>query len=157
MLSAHDSPDTRGVLSYSVRWLMTVPAVAPGRLPTVLAYRNLENLAVIERDAYAPSLFKHPSAQPIRSSSANRHIDPIQPARRITTALLAAAADARSSAALQNEAAKHGERVFWADWPRNFDYVIIFRYAGLPRHNPTTQNLSLLSSGSFFDIYEVRR
>lgn len=157
VLSAHDSPDRSGIPSYSVRWLMAVPALEPGRLPAPLAYRNLECLAVIERDAFAPSLFKHPSAQPIQSSSATRHIDPIQPARRVTTALLVAGANEVSSATVKTEAARRGERAFWADWPRNFDYLIIFRYAGLPRHNPAAQHLLLVSSGSFFDIYEIRR
>lgn len=135
---------------------MAQPALSAG-LPPSLAYRGLINLAVIERGAFVPSLFTYPSAQPVRSTPRNQPVDPVQPARRITTALLLAGVDNGQSAGLAATATEHGERAFWIDWPQQFDFVVLFRYGVTELVNPAPALMESTASGSFFDIYRVRK
>lgn len=152
ILSAHDVPGASPMLSYDVKWYMTMFGLQPK-----LAYRGLINLSVIERGAFVPSVFTLPSAQPIRSAPRNRKIDPIQPARRITTDILIAGASATRGAALAARALEHHEVPFAVGWPAHFDYVVIFRYELLDRVNPTPDILESVASGSYFDIYKVQK
>lgn len=153
VLSSHDLPSARAELNYGVKWRIT-GVMRLGHLPRLYAERNLITLAVLERGAFVPSLFTFPSTQLIRSAPQNLHIDPIQPARLLTTSLLIAGADPESSAILNKTAKAHGERAFWLGWPQHFDYVVVFRH-GSRANNPAPQYLSQVVHRPTFDIYRV--
>ncbi len=154
VLSAHDLPGARAELSYSPRFFMAGPAMQPG-LSRFYSDRGLINLAVLERGAFVPSVFTYASAQPLRSADHNLHIDPVLPARWLSTALLLSGQDATASAEMVAEASANGEHPFWVDWPNHFDYVVVFSYG--PKEDLAMEHLLRLHSDPRFDIYQVRR
>jgi hypothetical protein len=153
ILTVHDNGKTMIDTGRSVRWYMAVPAL-PNSSQS-LAWRNIDTLSVIDRQAYTPTLFKYPSSQPLRSAARHRDIDPVVPAARVTIPMLTAGADADEAAALRRRAADKGEIAFWAGWPQRFDYVVVIRTPGIDRARLDGLPLQPLASGSFFEIYRV--
>jgi hypothetical protein len=104
--------------------------------------------AVIDRDAYVPYLFNGLTTirmrPELRLSSTPNGL-PITPAqlREGQTAPPAERDDGE------------GARIYWLDWPQNFDYVLIQRFGGDP--GPLPSNLRRLVQAADMDLYQVVR
>lgn len=157
VLPVHDTGEALadGAVPVGVRWYMAVP-VLPG-MSQFLAWRGIDNLAVVDRQAYTPTLFKTPSAQPLRSTPRHRDIDPVVPSRRVSAAMLVAGAEPETAETLRRQAAERGEVAFWAGWPQRFDNIIVIHIPGVEPARLDDLPLIRVSSGSFFDIYRVNR
>jgi hypothetical protein len=157
LLAVHDTGESPadGALPVSVRWYMAI-SILPG-MSRYLAWRCIDTLAVIDRHAYTPTLFKTPSSQPLRSAPRHRDIDPVAPSRRVSAAMLVAGADIETAETLRREAAERGEVAFWAGWPQRFDNIVVIHLSGVVPARLEGLPLTRLGSGSFFDIYRVNR
>jgi hypothetical protein len=154
VLSVHDVPGARAELTYDTQWSMGGMLSSHGT-SRLFAERGMINLAVLERGAFVPSLFTYTSAQPLRSADQHLHIDPVFPARRVTTALFLAGIDPEASARLSARAAAHQEMPFWINWPAHFDFVVLQRYAYDP--TPLPNVLVPVYTSAYFDIFQIRR
>lgn len=153
VLAVHDNNQGTPEEIPTVKWYMAAP-IFPA-LAQTLAWRNIDTLAALDREAYSPTLFKTPSAQPLRSAATHRDIDPIVPAPRVTPAMLFAGADPALAARTRAHDALKGRVAFWAGWPERFDYVIVIRYPDIEPTNLAGLSLVPLISKSWFDIYRV--
>jgi hypothetical protein len=156
ILTVHDSGDPATVPTYSTRWYMAAHVLMPD-LAQSLAWRNLDTLAVVDRQVFTPGLFTNPSAQPMRAATRHRDIDPVNPARRLSVPMFVAGADPEAAADQRARAAAHGEIAFWAGWPQHFDYVLVVRYPGVGRARLEDLPLIVVASGTYFDIYAVAK
>ena len=153
VLAVHDTGQQPVEENPTVKWYMAAP-IFPAIAQT-LAWRNIDALAALERDAYSPTLFKTPSAQPLRSAAIHRDIDPIVPAPRVSPAMLLAGADPAAAARIRTQDAGTGRVAFWAGWPERFDYVIVIRYPNIAPTSLAGLALDPLISQAWFDIYRV--
>jgi hypothetical protein len=152
VLSVHDIP-SNPVPSSEPRWQMGGIASGEG-LSRYYADRGLITLAVIERGAFVPSLFTHPSAQPIQASAQNQRVDSVDPAPRLTVDMLVAGARKAERARPEGFASAFQKMPYWMNWHLNFDYVVIFRYGA--SQNPLPDLLEPVVHNVNFDVYRVR-
>ena len=117
-------------------------------------YYNTAAYAVIDRSVYLPILFTDPEKQPLVAHPRYRYFNtpygnpvPDHDLRRGADRLWAGRMFARTD--------PHGRHYYWAHWPSFYDYVVVFWTER--RGNPVPRHLSLVKSGSFFDIYRVIR
>jgi hypothetical protein len=114
-------------------------------------YDHLPALAIIERDAYLPYLFKHPM-MPVKGSPARRATDtPVgQP---ITLSALIEGADPAHGAQFLGTPVTMGIHNYWGGWPDHYDYAIEFSFGARPA---LPKQLDLVKSGTFFNIYRIQ-
>ncbi len=116
-------------------------------------YWHLAAIAVIERSVFLPTLFSDRTAQPVHVTEAYEYIDtPF--GTPITPDMLRAAADP-DTARMTGEPLPTGHRLFWLNWPQNFDYVLHVHFG--ENENPMPALLRRVHHGSYFDIYRVVR
>jgi hypothetical protein len=119
--------------------------------PDAIQYwRHMPALAVIERDAYLPDLFKNPM-DPVGAAPALKSIDVAQGVP-ITLSELAEGADPALGPATLGQVDTLGFRKYWGDWPHHYDYAIGLL---LPAHPSLPEQLRLLVSGRTFAIYRI--
>ena len=114
-------------------------------------YDHLATLAVIERDAYVPFLFKH-KMMPVATVADLRKIDTAI-GKPIGLSDLIAGADPVRGPAMLGTLANAGVHNYWGDWPRNYDYAVEFSFGARPDLPPL---LDRVASGTFFNIYRIR-
>jgi hypothetical protein len=115
-------------------------------------YTQMPALAVIERDAYLPFLFKNPM-DPVEAAPGLKLIDAPH-GHAISLTQLRQGADPVTGPQMLGTTENDGHRNFWGDWPRHYDYAIELSFgakADLPRQ------LNLLVSGRIFNIYRVQQ
>jgi hypothetical protein len=114
-------------------------------------YDHLAMLAVIERDAYVPFLFKH-AMMPVAAAPALRNIDtavgnPVELHR------LLEGMDPVKGPAMLGTLSNMGMINYWGSWPQHFDYAVEFNFGARPELPPL---LDRVASGTFFNIYRIR-
>jgi hypothetical protein len=115
------------------------------------AYWHLAALTVIDRSAFMPFLFTDPAKQPIRAAARRKSID-VPFGAPITYKQLEAGITGGNGAVLR----QFGDAVaapFWANWPANYDYVLVTHFG--VKGNPLPKLLTPVEEGSFFTIYKV--
>jgi hypothetical protein len=114
-------------------------------------YAHMGALVVIKRSAFVSTLFTGHTA--IRASSTRQVIDsPV--GNPITRQMLIANRVPKSSHLTPDRHHTRYFRAYWSDWPETFDYVLSIRFGNTI--NPAPHALTLVDSGSFFDIYRVK-
>lgn len=115
-------------------------------------YWQTAALSVIDRSAFVPFLFTGFGS--VRPAPARAAIDVIS-GHPLLPEQLREGADPARSGALAGRSLRGWYRVYWANWPANFDYLVVW----LPTSptNPFPGRLSLLHRGTFFDLYRVIR
>ena len=114
-------------------------------------YAQLPALAVIERDAYLPFLFKNPM-MPVRAAPALRAIDSPH-GHPIALPDLIEGADAVKGPAMLSKPDDFGRRNYWGDWPFHYNYAVELSFGAKPAL-PTL--LELVKAGHFFNIYRIK-
>lgn len=117
-----------------------------------VAFIHMAALAVIDRSAFVPYLFTGwttISVAPRNRKSAQREGLPATPGE------LRKSADPETRKELDTGPDIYGERPYWRDWPKRFDYVLWIDFGAPPSRVPP--QLRLLARGTFFDIYRVDR
>ena len=119
---------------------------------SIRAFLHLQLIAVIERNAFAPELFT--GITQVRPTARNRDIDagagPVLRSKDIVMGL-----EPGFISRYRNRTFDAYSRVYWADWPKNFDYLV--------RINPKTLDdrvaaeLESITRYSFFEIAKVRK
>jgi hypothetical protein len=115
-------------------------------------YDHLATLAIVERDAYVPFLFKH-KMMPVEAAPALRKID-TSIGKPIGLADMVAGADAAGGSAMLGTLGRGGMHNYWGDWPRNYDYAVELSFGARP---DLPAQLKLAGAGTFFNIYRVKR
>lgn len=116
------------------------------------AYWNLALLAVIERSAFVPILFT--GVTQVRPTEAVRDLDSAT-GDPLRSEDLLAGLDPQFIALNRNRVLDAYHRVYWADWPGHFDYLIRISPAELdPR---IAARLGPVSRHSFFEIARILR
>lgn len=117
------------------------------RVPTWLSPLGfLPCLATVERSSLVSLTFSHPLQQilvvkPPYRAIAGGYDDNAVPIPELLSP------PARS-------AASPSGRIYWADWPRTYDYVYVINTAGEP--NPAPDRLDRLYEGEHFQLYRVK-
>lgn len=119
---------------------------------SIRAFLHLQLIAVIERNVFAPELFT--GITQVRPTARNRDIDagagPVLRSKDIVMGL-----EPGFISRYRNRTFDAYSRVYWADWPKNFDYLV--------RINPKTLDdriaaeLESITRYSFFEIAKVRK
>jgi len=109
--------------------------------------------AVIDRDAFLPYFFNGLTTVRIRPDYLLHSTPnglPISLAQ-LREGMHASGASATDLADRENP----GGRIYWLDWPRHFDDVLVQRFGADP--GPLPDNLSLLAHGTDMDLYRIKR
>ena len=114
-------------------------------------YDHLSMLAVIERDAYIPFLFKH-AMMPVAAAPAVRNIDTAV-GNPIELYQLLDGMDPVEGPAMLGRLSNMGMINYWGNWPQHFDYAVEFSFGARPELPPL---LERVASGTFFNIYRIR-
>jgi hypothetical protein len=125
----------------------------PGRLALPeRAYLNLALIAVIERNAFVPGLFT--GNMQVRPAARNREIDAVvNPAVRSEDIVLGL--DPDFSAYYLNRTDHPNGRVYWAGWPKHFDYLV--RINPAPLDDRVSAELETVLHYSYFEIARIRK
>jgi hypothetical protein len=115
-------------------------------------YDHLAALAVIERDAYIPFLFKH-AMMPVAAAPALRIIDTAV-GNPIELHQLIEGMDPLRGQAMLGTPSNMGMTNYWGNWPQHFDYAVEFSFGARPNLPPL---LDRVASGTFFNIYRIER
>jgi hypothetical protein len=115
-------------------------------------YAQLPALAVIERDAYLPFLFKI-AMMPVGAVPALNAIDTPH-GHPIVLSDLIEGADPVKGPAMLGAPDGMGRRNYWGDWPRHYSYAIELNYGARPA---LPSQLELLQSGQMFSIYLINQ
>ncbi|HJU18795.1 MAG TPA: hypothetical protein VJ770_20270 [Stellaceae bacterium] len=127
----------------------------PG-VPSLLAklqpvlFWHMGALAVIDRSAFFPYLFTQ--AATVAMTPRNRAVSQTA-AIPITPAELMKGADPEAAKSLDTRPDIFGQRPYWRDWPRTFDYVLWIDFSG--KRKPQLEQLAPVATGSFFEIDKV--
>jgi len=113
-------------------------------------YAHMAALAIIDRDLFIPFLFTGWTT-----------IVPAGPTPKafntvggpISAENLADALDPSRAAQLKNVRGVLGEKPYWADWPRMFDYALWIDFGASPPQVPA--QLEAIHKGSFFRLYRI--
>jgi hypothetical protein len=119
---------------------------------TVAVYDHLPALAIIERDAYLPYLFKH-AMMPVAAAPGLRAIDTAV-GNAIRLPDLIEGADPVKGSAMLGTPSSMGMRNYWGDWPRHYDYAVELSFGARP---VLPAQLELVASGQMFNIYRIKR
>jgi hypothetical protein len=123
------------------------PAVPRGPFFT---FSQMPALAVIERDVFLPFLHKL-AMMTVHAAPETLAIDTPH-GRPIQLADLWRGADPAQMAAMQGRWDDEGQRIYWGDWPRRFDYALELHFGAKPL---LPEALVLMHRGSFFSIHRV--
>jgi hypothetical protein len=115
-------------------------------------YDHLPTLAIIERDAYVPFLFKH-KMMPVEAAPALRAID-TSIGKPVDLVDFVEGADPVKGPAMLGTLSNGGVHNYWGDWPRHYDYAVELSFGAGPIL-PT--ELKLVAKGEFFNIYRIGR
>jgi hypothetical protein len=115
-------------------------------------YTHMPALAVIERDAYLPFLFKNPM-DPVGAAPALKAID-VPHGMPITLAQLIEGADPVKGPAMLGTVDGLVFRNYWGDWPQHYDYAVELSFGAKPT---LPSQLKLLASGPIFNIYQIKK
>ena len=113
-------------------------------------YDHLGTLAVIERDAYVPFLFKH-AMMPVEAAPALRNIDTAV-GGPIGLQQLIEGMDPVKGPALLGSLSVMGMINYWGDWPQHFDYAVELSFGARPA---LPLQLERVAEGTFFNIYRI--
>jgi hypothetical protein len=125
---------------------------APANRAAVFCYKYLPLLAVVERDAFTPILFKEPMMS-VQAAPALRDIDTPTGAP-IGLSQLIAGADPVRGPRMRGAVDQFEVRNYWGGWPNTFDYAVELSFGAHPRLPP---QLRLVRSGGVFNIYRIAR
>jgi hypothetical protein len=115
-------------------------------------YDHLPALAVIERDAYLPYLFKPPML-PVHASPELSAID--TPVGQPTTLEeLLAGADPVSGAKSSGVPVRMGMHDYWENWPAHYEVAVELSFGARP---VLPKQLKPLRTGGFFNIYTIEK
>jgi hypothetical protein len=113
---------------------------------------NMPLTAVIDSDAFLPTLFNGLTTirmRPAFKASSTPNGLPVTPAE------LQAGLHASVQAGVDpSDGEGGGGRVYWLDWPQNFDFVLVQRFGADP--GPLPANLVLAVHAKDIDLYRVR-
>jgi hypothetical protein len=116
------------------------------------AYWNLALIAVVERNSFVPELFT--GVTQVRPAERNRDIDagagPALQSEDIVRGL-----EPEFISRNRNRIINAYSRVYWADWPKNFDYLV--RINSKPLDDRVAAELESITRYSFFEIAKVRK
>jgi hypothetical protein len=115
-----------------------------------MQFWHMPALAVIERSAFLPYLFKGHVG--IHAAAAVQEID-TPTGTPISRSMLEEGIDPRTSQFPLGYPINSYIRAFWTGWPAHYDYVVAIRFAN--EENPAPAYLRRIWRGSFFDIYDV--
>lgn len=128
----------------------------PYRMDRAVITGSMSLITIIERAVFVPFLFTNPTILPVHVAERNRFLDIIGPAhQRIQVSALVRSADPEKAAEERRQHHIPGGTVYWANWPKNFDYVLITHFS--TNENPLPERLEKVHEGSFFDLYKVIR
>ncbi len=113
--------DATAEISRGARVIVTLDEGERALALPARAYWHVAQLAVIERSAFVPFLFT--GATQIRASARNRELD-TGSGHPLTTAELELGLDPDFVARFRNAELDAYHRVYWADWPDEFDYLV---------------------------------
>jgi hypothetical protein len=108
-------------------------------------YHHLSALSIIKRSAFWPNLFTV-NLTPIYPSASTKGIDtPLSDQLNLDYLL--------NTRFRNGDVLGQSRVVYWADWKKDFDYLISIRFDNLTTIN--IKELKLKFRGSYFDIYEI--
>jgi len=110
--------------------------------------------AVIDQSVYMPTLFTDPEKQPLIVTQRYRYMNTPY-GNPVPDHALRRGAERGWADRMFARRDPRGRHYYWAFWPNMFDYVVVFRMNN--RGNPAPRHMTLLKTGSYFDIYKVRR
>lgn len=117
----------------------------------VSIYDHLATLAVIERDAYVPFLFKH-AMMPVAAAPSLHAIDTAV-GGPIGLRQLLEGMDPVKGPAMLGTLSVAGMINYWGNWPAHFDYAVEL---GFGAHPAVPAILQPVASGTYFNIYRIR-
>jgi hypothetical protein len=127
-------------------------AGAPGAFPEI--YAHFTNYSVLDRGVFLPTLFTDPVKQPIVVAPVLQEIDtPV--GWPISIGGLRAWADPSVIDWFGGDIQAGDQRHYGYMWQDRFDYVVLVH--GGDAENPVPELLELVSAGSYFSIFKVRR
>ena len=111
---------------------------------------HMASLAIIERSVFTPLQFTGHMA--LRATEKRHPIDtPV--GTPVSREGLKEAETLNNNELARNYATTKYLRTYWGEWQKNFDYVLVVRFANT--ENPSPGYLKPIVNGSFFDIYGV--
>ena len=113
-------------------------------------YDHLPTLAIIERDAYVPYLFKNPM-MPVAAAPALRAVD-TGVGKPIGLDAFRAGADPVRGAAMLGTLNVMGMRNYWGAWRQHYDYAVELSFGA---HPVLPAGLRRVASGQIFNIYRI--
>jgi hypothetical protein len=117
-------------------------------------YYSMPMLAVIERDAYLPNLFKEPML-PVAAQPYRKMIDVPFSHDIYLTELIEGADPVKGPEMLGHDVGDYdGSHNFWGDWPHHFDYAVELHWGVRSTLPP---QLKLIKSGQIFSIYRIEQ
>jgi hypothetical protein len=116
----------------------------------VSIYDHLATLAIIERDAYVPFLFKH-AMMPVEAAPAVRDID-TGVGNPIGLQQLIEGMDPVNGPAMLGTLSIMGVINYWGNWPQHYDYAVELSFGARPK---LPALLDRVASGTFFSIYRI--
>ncbi len=117
-----------------------------------VAYIHMAELSVIDRSAFVPYLFTGWTT--IEVAARNRGIAQWEGVP-VTPGELGESAGPGQRKELDARRTVYGERLYWRDWPDEFDFVLWIDFGSRPKDVPP--QLRLVARGSFFQIFRVVR
>lgn len=117
-----------------------------------MQFWHMGALAIIERDAFYPSLFTGHTM--VQASESRKHIDTPN-GTPLSRAMLADSAAFRTDRRPLGDRLGIYNRYFWIGWSNTFDYALVVRFGN--KENPYPKNLEELLNGSYFDIFKITR
>jgi hypothetical protein len=119
-----------------------------GAVPTMSAVESLSSLVIIERSSMDSLAFSHPLQQvlvvrpPYRTSAGGYNDTPLSRPALVSQAMP------------EQQGFDPSGRVYWREWPQDYDYVYILEPKD--RQNPRPDRLNLLYDGNDFQLYHIR-
>ena len=117
-------------------------------------YSHVTDLAILERCVFVPHMSKIPDQQPVIASVNTVHLDG-GTAVPMDAEQLEQGADPEISARLLTHTFPGWIRPYYANWPKNFDYLIHIHDKEI-KNNPRPELLDPVKTGTFFTIYHIR-
>ncbi len=151
------------VIAPGARLLVVEPALTDPHLPLpglppfvgrtqTLAFLHMPALAVIDRAAVFPYLFTDWTT--IAVTPRNAAISQPQ-GMAMTPDILSQSADPATAGQFESRVNQLGQRPYWLHWPADFDYV--FWMSWHPDAEPVPPQFELLTTGSYFRIFKIKR
>lgn len=114
------------------------------------AFWHLAQIAVIERQAFVPFLFT--GVTQVRPTERNRDLDTLS-GHPLTSVALTSGLDPEFIAQYRNRILDAYHRVYWADWPKHFDYLVRINPVALDKR--ISAELDSVAHYSYFEIAKI--